>query len=273
MSKRTNLNALLFMLVFLLAMVGTTFAGPVWDLQVGMWWELDKHDSAVPPNEWVVRMEVLGQETIGPHDYFRIGYWNYDPGIYGEFLVRCTEDAVYRYMGTGEHLALKAGVLGEWWTYEYPKWSDGVMHVEIISIEEVTVPYGYFSTAYVHKRHFVPDVGDPEPPHIYNWFVPGYGVVREEDHYWETLHGPTVQELARMGIIPVVELIGDFCGPNSGPPDGYVDYWDLLHFAQRWHTSLGDLLWDSRCDLAEEDDYVDYHDLLVFAQHWHEGQE
>jgi len=64
----------------------------------------------------------------------------------------------------------------------------------------------------------------------------------------------------------------DFCGPpGSVEPDGYVDYWDLLHFAQRWHTRLGDPDWDPRCDLDKEDDYVDYWDLLVFAQQWHKG--
>ncbi len=68
-------------------------------------------------------------------------------------------------------------------------------------------------------------------------------------------------------------IIGDFCGPPGSPePDGYVDYWDLLYFAQRWHTDPSDTNWDSRCDLAEEDDYVDYWDLLVFAKNWHIGE-
>jgi len=69
-----------------------------------------------------------------------------------------------------------------------------------------------------------------------------------------------------------VTVVGDFCGANSDQPDGYVDYWDLLYFARRWHTSLGDNNWDSRCDLDKEDNYVDYWDLLVFAQQWHKGQ-
>jgi len=64
----------------------------------------------------------------------------------------------------------------------------------------------------------------------------------------------------------------DFCGFNSDQPDGYVDYWDLLYFAQRWHTDPDDTNWDPRCDLDKEDDYVDYWDLLVFAQQWHKGE-
>jgi len=75
-------------------------------------------------------------------------------------------------------------------------------------------------------------------------------------------------------FVPGEGLIGDFCGPpGSVEPDGYVDYWDLLYFAQRWHTRLGDPDWDPRCDLDKEDNYVDYWDLLVFAQQWHEGQQ
>jgi len=67
--------------------------------------------------------------------------------------------------------------------------------------------------------------------------------------------------------------IGDFCGPPGSPePDGYVDYWDLLYFAQRWHSSPSDTNWDPRCDLDKEDNYVDYWDLLVFAQNWHTGE-
>ncbi len=67
-------------------------------------------------------------------------------------------------------------------------------------------------------------------------------------------------------------IIGDFCGVGSVEPDGYVDYWDLLYFAQRWHTDPDDTNWDPRCDLAQADDYVDYWDLLVFAQQWHKGE-
>ena len=63
----------------------------------------------------------------------------------------------------------------------------------------------------------------------------------------------------------------DFCGEGSDQPDGYVDYWDLLYFAQRWHSSPSDTNWDPRCDLDKEDNYVDYWDLLVFAQQWHKG--
>ena len=72
-------------------------------------------------------------------------------------------------------------------------------------------------------------------------------------------------------------LVGDFCAPNFGPPDGYVDVWDLMQFADHWHTRTGEGNWDSRFDLAgpnfaEPDGYIDVWDLMTFADHWHEGE-
>ena len=83
-----------------------------------------------------------------------------------------------------------------------------------------------------------------------------------------------VSHLTRFAaFVPGEGIIGDFCGPPGSPePDGYVDYWDLLYFAQRWHSSPSDTNWDPRCDLDKEDNYVDYWDLLVFAQNWHTGE-
>ncbi len=73
-------------------------------------------------------------------------------------------------------------------------------------------------------------------------------------------------------------IIGDFCGAEFGPPDGYVDVWDLMQFADRWHTRTDDTDWDAKFDLVGPDfgnldGYVDVWDLMVFADHWHEGQE
>jgi len=45
-----------------------------------------------------------------------------------------------------------------------------------------------------------------------------------------------------------------------------------LYFADRWHTRSTDTLWDKRCDLDKNDDYVDFWDLLVFAEQWHTGE-
>lgn len=70
-------------------------------------------------------------------------------------------------------------------------------------------------------------------------------------------------------------LMCDFCGVNFGPPDGYVDVWDLIQFNEHWHTRTGDPNWDPKFDLTGPngvlDKYVDVWDLQVFSQHWHEG--
>jgi len=71
--------------------------------------------------------------------------------------------------------------------------------------------------------------------------------------------------------------MGDFCGANFGPADGYVDVWDLMQFAGHWHTRTGEGSWDATFDLAgpnfgDVDGYIDVWDLMVFADHWHEGQ-
>jgi len=73
------------------------------------------------------------------------------------------------------------------------------------------------------------------------------------------------------------DVVGDFCGPNFDPPDGYVDVWDLMYFADHWHTRTGEGNWDLKCDLTgpnfgDPDGYVDVWDLMTFADHWHEGE-
>jgi len=72
-------------------------------------------------------------------------------------------------------------------------------------------------------------------------------------------------------------IVGDFCGANFGPPDGYVDVWDLMQFADHWHTRTGEGNWDGKYDLTgpnfgNPDDYVDVWDLMIFADNWHKGQ-
>ena len=72
-------------------------------------------------------------------------------------------------------------------------------------------------------------------------------------------------------------IIGDFCGADDDPPDGYVDVWDLMQFADHWHTRTGEGNWDAKFDLTgpdfgDIDGYVDVWDLMIFADNWHKGQ-
>jgi len=73
-----------------------------------------------------------------------------------------------------------------------------------------------------------------------------------------------------------VTVVGDFCGAEFGPPDGYVDVWDLMQFADHWHSRTGEDNWDAKFDLkgpnfGDPDAYVDVWDLMVFADNWHKG--
>jgi hypothetical protein len=75
----------------------------------------------------------------------------------------------------------------------------------------------------------------------------------------------------------VAGIIGDFCRVKFDPPDGYVDVWDLMFFADHWKTSVGDPNWDAIVDLAgpsfgPPDGTIDVWDLMAFADHWHKGQ-
>jgi len=178
MSKRTNLSAWLFMLVFLLAMVGTTFAEPLlFPFQVGQQYEFHKWDSDDPVNEWTVLWEVESQIIIGSFDYFQIREWNYDnDGTFDDFpYVRSTEGELYIY-GSPDNLDFQKADLGTSWSYYEPDTSGmNYKYIEIVAIEPVTVPYGTFTTAYKHRKCLCefPDGSGNKSPYWYEWIVPG----------------------------------------------------------------------------------------------------
>ena len=86
-----------------------------------------------------------------------------------------------------------------------------------------------------------------------------------------------IQDIPMPGYIFEVTIVGDFCGANFTDTDGYVDVWDLMQFADHWHTRTGEGNWDTKFDLTgpsfeDLDGYIDVWDLMAFADHWHEGQ-
>jgi len=184
MSKRANPNTLLFMLVFLLAMVGTTFAEPslLLPAHVGLKYEYNRRDSDEPVNEWTVLMEFDHQETIDSLTYFHLQRWNYyNDGAWEDLgYARSTEEAVYMYDPSGaEDLVFQMASVGTEWSYQM---SDGDYQVrEIIAIEPVTIPYGTFDTAYVHRNYTCVDPDDlsqGQSTYSYEWMVPGVGFVK-----------------------------------------------------------------------------------------------
>jgi hypothetical protein len=60
---------------------------------------------------------------------------------------------------------------------------------------------------------------------------------------------------------------GDFGSSNNGPPDGVVDFEDLMIFAMAYGSSTGDTNWNLDCDIYP-DGVIDFEDLMIFAMHY-----
>ena len=67
---------------------------------------------------------------------------------------------------------------------------------------------------------------------------------------------------------------GDFGSADNGPPDGVVDFEDLMIFALAYGSTSADTNWNPDCDIAgdggvlEPDGVVDFEDLMIFAMHY-----
>ena len=69
---------------------------------------------------------------------------------------------------------------------------------------------------------------------------------------------------------PYLALIpGDFGSAGGGPPDGVVDFEDLMIFAMAYGSTPSDGNWNLLCD-AYPDNVIDFEDLMVFAMHYGE---
>jgi len=69
---------------------------------------------------------------------------------------------------------------------------------------------------------------------------------------------------------PSLALIpGDFGSTGGGPPDGVVDFEDLMIFAMAYGSTPPDANWNPLCDIYP-DDKIDFEDLMIFAMHYGE---
>jgi len=62
---------------------------------------------------------------------------------------------------------------------------------------------------------------------------------------------------------------GDFGSAGGGPPDGCVDFEDLMIFAMAYGSTPADGNWNLLCDIYP-DDKIDFEDLMIFAMHYGE---
>jgi len=76
---------------------------------------------------------------------------------------------------------------------------------------------------------------------------------------------------------PSLALIpGDFGSAGGGPPDGCVDFEDLMIFAMAYGSTPSDGNWNALCDIASAsgvlspDGVIDFEDLMIFALHYGE---
>jgi len=67
---------------------------------------------------------------------------------------------------------------------------------------------------------------------------------------------------------------GDFGSANNGPPDGCVDFEDLMIFALAYGSTPADVNWNEVCDIASQggvlqpDGVIDFEDLMIFAMNY-----
>jgi len=67
---------------------------------------------------------------------------------------------------------------------------------------------------------------------------------------------------------------GDFGSADNGPPDGVVDFEDLMIFAMAYGSIPADVNWNEVCDIASQggvlqpDGVIDFEDLMIFAMNY-----
>ncbi|MBA7571849.1 hypothetical protein ES708_13618 [subsurface metagenome] len=77
--------------------------------------------------------------------------------------------------------------------------------------------------------------------------------------------------ITSLALIP-----GDFGSAGGGPPDGVVDFEDLMIFAMAYGSIPSDANWNEACDIASQggilqpDGVIDFEDLMIFAMHYGE---
>ena len=79
--------------------------------------------------------------------------------------------------------------------------------------------------------------------------------------------------ITSLALIP-----GDFGSADNGPPDGVVDFEDLMIFALAYGSTPSDPNWNEVCDIASlggsltPDGVIDFEDLMIFALHYGEEE-
>ncbi|MDM8537148.1 hypothetical protein QUF70_10370 [Desulfobacterales bacterium HSG17] len=191
----------------------------LWPLRIGDVATAIRSDST--GNEWSMRWEVVGKEIINSQTYYKYQRWNYrNNNDLNEGYVRSTKDACYGYYANGlEHIAYRKAPVGTQWSYFRGQDEEYKYQVnEVVSIESVTVPLGFFEEAYVHRHYRCTELnGDICENQSEDWFeyvVPGLGIVKEVD-YW-TDNSPKIQNLVSITNRSAREALIDIYNSTDG---------------------------------------------------------
>jgi len=223
-----------------------------------------------------VHIEVKSQVTIDSVDYFYVQLWNEDnDSAFDDLYVRSTEQALYSYNPAGDDYMYfqKAPVGTEWSFYQEDDSGSGFNYrvIEIIDIVPVTVPYGIFDTAYIHRKYRCVDPDDlskGQSPSHYQWMVPGVGWVKEVQ-WWPKQNQipPLTMELVHIVLPEPPGLSGWVWMPGGCSGIGYSLEEDclvyFLSFGPIWYYNSTTSLWDEEGPVGLV--YVDWPFLYEIA--------
>ena len=159
-------------------------AAKLFPLQTRQWMEMDKQDQA--GHKWTVRGDVLEEVTLNNKKYFHVQQQNYDPvegDTFDNNYIRSTDTELFIYIGDGELLAFRTGLVGDSWEHQefHDDGTPFTVHKEIVSTNDlINIPYGGTYSAYKYKQY---PSDDPSKYH-FEWVVPGLGWIAKEEDYW-----------------------------------------------------------------------------------------
>ena len=95
-----------------------------------------------------------------------------------------------------------------------------------------------------------------------------YSIDGDQDNY------PLISPFENYSLTDTTNLLGDLGSAGGGPPDGVVDFEDLMIFALAYGSTPADSNWNEVCDIASQgevlqpDGVIDFEDLMIFAMNY-----
>lgn len=205
MSTRDSLSTILAGSIIMM-IASKTFAEPfLFPMDIGLRFVYE--ETKAVSTRYIVG-EFTEKQNINSIDYYLLESWELGSPELSEAvdLVRSTENEVFRYNfdipSGGEYLEFQKAPVGTNWNFYDPHISGyDYKVIEIVAIEQVTVPYGTFENAYKHRRYRCIDpvnLALGQSPDWYEWIVPGVGVVKKVDYWGEY----EIEELVDIYVVP-----------------------------------------------------------------------